>query len=237
MTDIQPCLSEAQIKKGDFGFLKEIDLHRQMPKKSAKNDPFAMSKSERMKLFGGIDQEEAHDEIWAEAKLKWEIGTVARTESVVEREDGTTYAFLSSEKFDKWRFGCAPGAKTHLAIHGLEHASFYIKTKFSCSTTGFSQGSLLFSQVGQMEESTGRNEYLTFTVLYGEIRLVTDEDKTTFKAGESFDIQPNTEFYQLRHSRRGTKPTELEWERMAGRDFSAATASEMSLFENSTMGD
>ena len=52
-----------------------------------------------------------------------------------------------------------------------------------------------------MEESTGRNEYLTFTVLYGEIRLVTDDDKTIFKAGESFDIQPNTEFYQLRVSR------------------------------------
>jgi hypothetical protein len=148
LRDIQPCLTEEQIKKGDFGFLKEIDLHRQMPRKSAKNDPFSMNKSERMKRFGGIDQEEAHDEIWAEAKLKWEIGTVARTESVVEREDGSSYAFLSSEKFDKWRFGCAPGAKTHLAVHGLEHASFYIKTKFSCSSTGFSQGSLLFSPLG-----------------------------------------------------------------------------------------
>lgn len=51
-----------------------------------------------------------------------------------------------------------------------------------------------------MQESTGRNEYLTFTVLYGEIRLVVDGDKTHFKAGESFDIQPNTEYYQLRVS-------------------------------------
>ena len=111
--------------------------------------PFTMSKAERMQVFGGIKGEEPHDEIWAEAKLGWEIGTVARAEDVVEREDGTTYGFLSSEKFDKWRYGCAPGAQTNLADGGLQHASVYIKTTFRCSSMGFSTGSLLFTSRGE----------------------------------------------------------------------------------------
>ena len=48
-----------------------------------------------------------------------------------------------------------------------------------------------------MEESTEKNEYLSFTVLYGEIKLNTDKGKSVFKAGESFDILPKTKYYQL----------------------------------------
>ena len=91
----------------------------------------------------------SHAKYWEEAKLGWEIGTVARAEDVVEREDGTTYGFLSSEKFDKWRYGCAPGAQTNLADGGLQHASVYIKTTFRCSSMGFSTGSLLFTSRGE----------------------------------------------------------------------------------------
>ncbi|CBY21253.1 unnamed protein product [Oikopleura dioica] len=231
LTDIQPMLTEDQIKKGDFGFLKEIDLHRQITKKKDKSDPFTMRKYQRMKLYGGFNQEEQHDEIWAEAKLKWELGSIAGADNVVKKENGTTYKFLSSEKKDKWRFGCAPGAKTHLAIHGLEYASFYIKTNFASTSMGLSKGSLLFSKGGKMEESTEKNEYLSFTVLYGEIKLITDKGKSVFKAGESFDILPKTKYYQLMNTRTSTKLTELEWERMTSCDFRAKAA------KNSTKDD
>ena len=98
-----------------------------------------------------------------------------------------------------------------------------------------------------VEVSTGKNEHLSYTVLYGTIRLTTNEGKAEFKAGESFDILPNTKDYRLRvtrtqlrtnynilfkHSTASSKPVELEWERMgmSGCDPSAGKTSETSLF-------
>ena len=96
-----------------------------------------------------------------------------------------------------------------------------------------------------VEVSTGKNEHLSYTVLYGTIRLTTNKGKAEFKAGESFDILPNTKDYRLRvtntqlkinynilfkHFTASSKPVELEWERMTGCDSSAGKASEMSLF-------
>ena len=159
LTDIRPMLTEEQINRGEFGFISEAELHKKMPKiQKDKNCPSTMTRFERLKRFGKAPISEPIDDIYAEEKLGWAIGTITDPTATIEGCDGEiedVSSFVSSEVRTKWRVGCEPGEASPLAFTNLGPlvGHFYSKTTFK--SRHFSTGTLLFL--------TSSSRKLTFT--------------------------------------------------------------------------
>ena len=149
LTDIRPMLTEEQINRGEFGFISEAELHKKMPKiQKDKNCPSTMTRFERLKRFGKAPISEPIDDIYAEEKLGWAIGTITDPTATIEGCDGEiedVSSFVSSEVRTKWRVGCEPGEASPLAFTNLGPlvGQFYSRTTFK--SRHYSTGTLFFS--------------------------------------------------------------------------------------------